>query len=181
VKNVVVRVFGTRAVKVGGRKRTCVKREGMDDTAFLASTHKPGLVSYWLVCDVLGGLSLAKLVNENERVVPEVSRVKLFPSFTRMVGVSGEGEWVVARAGDGNGTSGKAAMDNGSGRAGEWLVFVHVTKKDIGEGGDVEEVDDIVVLLDVDIEGFILESLVGEYCDGGEKTVGPSVKGLGQK
>jgi hypothetical protein len=54
-------------------------------------------------------------------------------------------------------------------------------KKDISKGGDVEEVDDIVVLLDIDIEGFILESLVGKYCDGRKETVGPGIKGFGQK
>jgi hypothetical protein len=181
MENVVVCIFRTGMVKVGRREGTCMEREGIDNTTFLASTHKSGLVSYRLVCNVFGGLSLANLVNKDEWVVPEVSSVKLLPSFTRMVSVSGEGERVVARAGDRNRTSGKAAMDDRGRGASEWLFFVHITEKNVSEGGDVEEMDDIVVLLDVDIEGFILESLVGEYCDGGEETIGPSVKGLGQK
>jgi 5S rRNA maturation endonuclease (ribonuclease M5) len=61
------------------------------------------------------------------------------------------------------------------------LVFVHITKKDISEGGNVEEVEDVVVLLDVDVKGFILEPLIGEYCDGGEEAVRPGVKGFSQK
>jgi hypothetical protein len=134
-----------------------------------------------LVGNVLGGLGLAKLVNENEWVVPKVSHVKLLPAFARVVSVSDESEGVVARAGDRDGTGGKAAVDDRGRRAGGWLFFVQVTKKDVSEGGDVEEVKDVVVLLDIDVEGFILESLVSEYCDGGEKTVGPSIKSLGQK
>jgi hypothetical protein len=178
VENVVVRIFGTWAIEIGRGEGACMKREGVDYTAFLTSTHESGLVSYWLVGDVLGGLRLAELVDEDERIMPKVSGVKLLPSFARMVSISDEGEGVVARAGDGNGTGGKAAVDNGSRGAGEWLFFVHVAKKDVCEGGDVKEVEDIVVLLDVDVEGLILESLIGEYCDGGEETIGPGVKGF---
>jgi hypothetical protein len=158
-----------------------MERKGIDGTAFLTSTHESGLVPYRLVRDVLRGLGLTKLVDENKGVMPEVSGVKLLPPFARMVSVSEEGEGVVACTGDGDGTGGKAAMDDRGRRAGEGLFFVHVTKKDVSEGGDVKEVEDVVVLLDIDVEGFVLESLVGEYCDGGEETVGPSVKGLGQK
>jgi hypothetical protein len=178
VEDVVVRIFRTRAIKVGGGKRTCVEGERVDNTAFLASTHESGLISNWLVGDVLSGLGLAELVNENERIVPRVRGVKFLPSITRMVCVSGNGKRVVARASDGYGAGGVTAMDDRSKGAGEWLFFVHVTKKDVSEGGDVEEMEDVVVLLDVDVEGFILESLVGEHCDGGEETVHPGVEGF---
>jgi hypothetical protein len=158
-----------------------MKREGVNDTAFITSPHESGLISYWLVGDVLGCLGLAKLVNKDERVVSKVSRIKLLPAFTRVISVSEGGEGMVARAGDRDRTGGKAAMDNRGGRVSGWLFFVQVMKKDVSEGGDVEEVEDVVVLLDVDVEGFILESLVSEYCDGGEETVRPGVKGFGQK
>jgi hypothetical protein len=178
VEDVVVRVFRTRAIEVGRGEGSCVKREGINDTAFIASAHESGFVSYWLVGDVLGGLSLAELIDKNEWVVPKVSGVKLLPSFARMVSVSEEVEGVVARAGNRDRTSGKAAMDNRGRRSGKGLFFVHVTKKDISKGGDVEEVEDVMVLFDVDVEGLVLESLVGEYCNSGEKAVGPSVKGF---
>jgi hypothetical protein len=113
--------------------------------------------------------------------MPKVSCIKFFPAIARMISVSEGGERMVACAGDGNRTGGKAAMSDGGRRASRWLFFVHVMKKDVSEGGDVEEVEDIVVFLDVDIKGFILESLVGEYSDGGEETVRPGVKGFGQK
>jgi hypothetical protein len=178
VENVMVRVFRTRATEVGRREGACVERERVNDTAFLTSAHESGLVSYWLVCDILGGFGLAKLINEDERVVPKVSHVELLPAFTRVASVSDKGEGVVARAGDRDGTGGKAAMDDGGRGASEWLFFVHVVKKDVSEGGDVEEVEDVVVLLDVDVEGLILESLVGEYGDGGEEAVGPGIEGF---
>jgi hypothetical protein len=54
-------------------------------------------------------------------------------------------------------------------------------KEDISEGGDVEEVDNIVVLLDINVEGFILESLIGEYRNGGKEAVHPGIKSFGQK
>jgi hypothetical protein len=181
MKNVVVRVFGTRAIEVGRREGLCMEREGVDDTAFVTSPHKPGLVSYGLVGDVPGSFGLAKLVDENERVVSKVSRVEFLPTFTRVVSVSEGGERMVARAGDGNGTGGKATMDDRGRGAGEWLFFVHVTKKDVSEGGDVKEVEDVMVLLDVDVEGLILESLISEHCDNRKETIGPSVKGFGQK
>jgi hypothetical protein len=98
-----------------------------------------------------------------------------------MVSVSEGGERMVACAGDGNGTGGKAAMDDRGRRASKWLFFVHIMKKDISEGRNVEEVEDVVVLLNVDVEGFILKSLVGEYRDDREKAIHPSIKGLGQK
>jgi hypothetical protein len=181
MENVVVRIFRTRTVKVGGGERSCVKREGINDTAFIAGPHESGFIAYWLVGDILGHLGLAKLVNKDEQIVPKVSSVKLFPSFTRMVSVSGEGEGVVARARDRDGTSSKAMMDNRGRGASEWLFFVHVAKKDVSEGGDVEEMEDVMVLLDVDIEGLVLEPLVGKHCDGREETIGPGIKSFGQK
>jgi hypothetical protein len=181
MEEVVVCVFGTRVVEVGRGEGACVKRERIDDTAFLASAHELGFVSYWLVGDVLGGLSLAELVDKNEWIVPKVSGIKLLPSFARMVGVSDEGEGVVTRTGDGDGTGGKAAMDDRGRGTSKWLFFVHIAKNDVSEGGNVEEMEDIMVLLDVNVEGFILEPLISEYCDGREETIGPSVKGFGQK
>jgi hypothetical protein len=181
MKNVVVHIFGTGAIEVGGREGSCVERKGVDDTTFLASAHESGLIPNWLIGDVLGGLGLTELVDEDEWIMSEVSRVKLLPALTRVISIKGKSEGVVTRAGDGDRASGKAAMDDRGRRAGKWLFFVHVTKKDVSEGGDVEEVEDIVVLLDVDVKGLILEFLVGEYCDGGEEAVGPSIKSLGQK
>jgi hypothetical protein len=181
VEDVVVRIFRTGAVEIGGREGACVKREGIDDTAFLASAHESGLVSNRLIGDILGGLGLTELVDEDEWVVPKVSHVKLFPTLARVVSVSESGERMVACAGNRNRAGGKAAVDNRGRGASEWLFFVHVAKKDVSEGGNVEEVEDIMVLLDVDVEGLILESLIGKHCDGGQETIGPSVKSLGQK
>jgi hypothetical protein len=181
VKDVVVHIFGTRAVEVGERKRMCVEREGVDNSAFLASAHKLGLISNWLVGDVFGSFSLAKLIDEDEWIIPKVSCIKLLPAFTRMVRVSSIGKRMVTRASDRDRAGGKATMDDRGRGAGEWLLFIHVIKKDISEGGNVEEMEDIMVLFDVDIKGFILKSLVSEYCDGRKETICPSVKGLGQK
>jgi hypothetical protein len=181
MKNVVVCIFRTRAIEIGGWERTRIERERVNDTAFLASPHKSGLISYWLVGNILGGLGLAKLVDEDEWVMSKVSHVKLLPALARVVNVSEEGEGMVTHTGNRNGTGGKAVMDDGGRGMSRWLFFVHVIKKDVSEGGDVEEVEDIVVLLDVNVEGLILESLVSEYCDDREKTVHPSIKSLGQK
>jgi hypothetical protein len=180
VENVVVGVFWTGTVKIGGREGSCMEGKGVNNTTFIASPHKSGLISYWLVGDILGRLGLAKLVNKDKWVVPKVSCIEFLPAFTRMVSVS-KGCERVACAGNGNGTGGKAAMNDRGRRASEWLFFVHVAKKDISKGGNVEEVEDVMVLLDVDIEGFVLKSLISKYHDGREETVCPSVKGLGQK
>jgi hypothetical protein len=118
VEDVVVRVFWTRTIKIGGGKGACMEREGVNNASLIASPHESGLISNRLIGDVLGGLGLAKLVDEDEWVVPKVSRIKLFPSFTRMVSVSEEGEGMVAQAGNGNGTGSKAAMNNGGRGAG---------------------------------------------------------------
>jgi 5S rRNA maturation endonuclease (ribonuclease M5) len=72
-------------------------------------------------------------------------------------------------------------MDNGSRGMGKWLFFVHVMKKDISEGGNVEEVKDVMIFFDIDVKGLILKPLVSEYCDGRKETICPGVKGFGQK
>jgi hypothetical protein len=181
VEDVVVCIFRTRTIEIGRGEGACMKREGVDDATFVTSPHELGLVSYRLVGNVLGGLGLAKLVDEDEWVVPKVSRIKFLPAIARVVSVSEGGERMVACAGDGDGTGCKAAMNDRGGRVRGWLFFVQVMKKDISEGGNIEEVKDVVVLLDVDVEGFILESLVSKYHDGGEETVRPGIKGFGQK
>jgi hypothetical protein len=118
---------------------------------------------------------LTELVDKDEWVMPKVSGVKLLPSFTRMVDVSGECERVVARAGDRDGTGSKATMNDRGRGASEWLFFIHITKKDVSEGGDVEEVEHVMVLLDVGFLRFTLRLLgsfpgffdilqVGFYC-----------------
>jgi hypothetical protein len=96
MKNVVVHILGTRAVKIGRGEGACVKGEGIDNTAFVPGTHKSGLISDWLIGDVFGSLGLAKLINEDEWVVPKISGVKFFPAFARVVSVSEEGEGMVA-------------------------------------------------------------------------------------
>jgi hypothetical protein len=138
-----------------------MKGEVVNDTAFVTSPHKSGLVPYRLIGNVLGGLGLTKLIDEDEWVVPKVSRIKFFPAIARVVSVSESGERMVACASDGDGTGGKAAVDNRGRGASGWLFFVQVTKEDISEGGNVEEVEDVMVLLDVDVEGFVFKSLIG--------------------
>jgi hypothetical protein len=96
VENVMVRVFGTRAIEVGGRKGAHVERKGIDYTAFLTSTHESGLIPNRLIGDVLGGLGLTELVDENKWIMPKISHVKFLPALARMVGVSGKSEGVVA-------------------------------------------------------------------------------------
>jgi hypothetical protein len=39
VKDVVVRVFGTRAIKIGRGEGACMERKGVNDTAFVTSPH----------------------------------------------------------------------------------------------------------------------------------------------
>jgi hypothetical protein len=124
VENIVVRILGTGTTEVGRGEGMRVERERVNDTTLLTSTHESGLIPYQLVRDVFGSLGLAKLVNENEGVVPKVSRVKLLPALARMIDVSGNGEGVVARAGDRDGAGSKATMDDRGRRASEWLFFI---------------------------------------------------------
>jgi hypothetical protein len=72
-------------------------------------------------------------------------------------------------------------MDDGSRGAGGWLFAVHVVKQDVSEGGDIEEVEDVMVFLDINVKGFVVKPLISEYGDDWEEAVHPSVKGLGQK
>jgi hypothetical protein len=96
MEQVVVHVFQTWVIEVGGRKWLHMEWKGINNTTFSTSAHKVHLISNGLVGDVLGGLCLTKLIYENEWVVPKVSCIKLLPAFTRVVKVSGEGKGVVA-------------------------------------------------------------------------------------
>jgi hypothetical protein len=153
--------------------------EEVNDATFVASTYETGLISDRLVGNVLGSLCLTKLVHEDEWIVSRVSHIKLLPAFARVVSTSDK--WVVTQASNRDGAGCKAAVDNGSGRTGKWLFFVHIAKEDISEGGNIEEVKNIMVLLDVGIERLILKSLIGGYHDGGKETIHLGIKGFGQK
>jgi hypothetical protein len=67
-------------------------------------------------------------------------------------------------------------------RAGqEWLFFIHVVEKNVGDIGDKKDVEDIVVVFNVHIKDLIIEALIGKGGDGGEEAIGPSIKGFTQK
>ena len=53
-----------------------------------------------------------------------------------------------------------------------WLV--HVLLDEVADVGDKEEVEDVVVLFDGKVKGFVVDVLVGKDGDSGYKTVGPS-------
>jgi hypothetical protein len=48
------------------------------------------------------------------------------------------------------------------------LLLFHIIFKDVGDVGNEEEVKDVIVVLNVDIEGFVVKTLVSESGDGGE-------------
>ena len=95
VEDVVVRVFRTRAVKVGGRERMGMEWHRVNWGTFLSCTLNSCLVFNDLERHVSGCFRLPLLIDKDEGVLTGVGRVELLPSLTRMLGVLRNDLWLV--------------------------------------------------------------------------------------
>ena len=168
VEDVEICVLRTRASIVGGGIGTSVKWHGMNGVVLTPSALETCFVLMGFVADVGGSLRLSLLVDKEEGVVLGVRSVKFlpYPSWALKI------VWVVngrvSREGDVARLRGDALGKGDFGRDEWFLRLFHIIFKDVGDVGNEEEVKDVIVVLNVDIEGFVVKTLVSESGDGGE-------------
>jgi hypothetical protein len=160
VENVMVCVFGTGAIKVGGRERTGVEWHGVNWGTLLSRTFNTRLILHYLEGNVGSCFCLPLLIDKDEGVLTGVCGVELLPSLTRVLGVLCDDLWLVRREGIGFRPGGDAMEERDSGGNRGRLRLFHVVFKDVGDVGYEEEVEDVIVVLDVKVNRFIVKTLV---------------------
>ena len=168
VENVEIRIFWTRAIVVGGRIGASVKWHGVNMVTLAPSPFKTSLVLMGLVADIGGSFRLPLVIDKDEGVVLRVSSVELLPYSTRILRTV----WVInkrVREERGVVSSRGDAVNKRNFRGNKWVLwFLHVIRENVGDVGDEEEVEYDIVVLNVNVKGFIVKALIGKGGNGRE-------------
>jgi hypothetical protein len=156
VKDVEVRVFRTRASVVGGGVGASVKWHGINRLVLTPGALKTCFVLMSFVADVGGSFRLPLVIDKEEGVVLGVRSVEFLPYPAWALQIVWVANRRVSREGDVTSLRGDALGKGDFGRN-EWVLrLFHIVRKNVGDVGDEEKVKDVVVVLDVDIEGFVI-------------------------
>jgi len=94
MKNVEISVFDPNTVEVRRREGSSMKGGRVLAGTLLSNTDKVSIFVNAPIANILGGLHLPFLVEENNGVEVGLSAVVLYPPFTRVVGIlEVAGEW----------------------------------------------------------------------------------------
>ena len=120
------------------------------------------------------------LVDEDEGVLTGVCRVELLPTLTRMLGVLCDDLWLIRREGVRLRSRGDAVKERDSGGDRRCLRLFHVVLEDISDVRYEKEVKNIIVVLNVKVNGLVVKSLVSQRHNRREQVLSPGFKSFAQ-
>ena len=178
MEDVEVSIFDPNAIEIRGGECSSVKRGGVLAVTFASYSYKVSVFPNTPVRNILGGLRLSFLIEEDDGVEVRLSPVVSYPSFSRVF-------WILKIASEGGGEPDRLRRGSGPSNGGVVLgetngfvrvdaVLTHVWVNEVKDTRDEEKVLYRFEVAVGGLESFVVKSVIAQYIDGSHKILRPS-------